>query len=72
MESDSSDAANLDADDIAWPATDSGRWVAVVFFEEGASDAARNLLGLFDITPLVTNGGAVNTPVDAAGLFGLT
>lgn len=72
IEDDALDVVNLDADNIAYGATESGRWVAVVFYEEGASDAARNLLGLFDITPLVTNGGPVDVNVATNGLFGLS
>lgn len=72
IEDDALDVVNLDATDLAYTNTESGRWVAVVFYEEGASDAARNLLGLFDITPLVTNGGPVDIAVATNGLFGLS
>ena len=73
VENDTTDAANLDGDDIVYAATESGRWVAVVLYVEGASDAARPLLGLHTLaSALVTNGGTVTLNVDTAGFYGLT
>lgn len=73
VEDDALDVVNLDHDDLAYTATESGRWVAVVYYVEGASDAARDLIGLFTLpSALVTNGGPVNITVPSNGLFGLS
>lgn len=73
LENDTTDAANLDGDDIVYAATESGRWVAVVLYVEGASDAARALIGLHTLSSaLVTNGGPVTLNVDAAGFYGIS
>lgn len=72
IEDDAGDVANLDAADIPYGATESGRWVAGVVYEEGANDAARNLISLHTFpAALVTNGSTVNVTVNVAGLFGL-
>lgn len=78
VEDDTGDQANLDAADISYAATESGRWVAIVLYREGASDAARDLIALLDIedsggnpSPLVTNGGTVDLVVNTAGLLGI-
>ena len=73
IEDDAADVANLDAADIAYAETNSGRWVAAVIYEEGASDAARNLISLHTLSsPLPTNGGGVDLTVPTNGLIGLT
>lgn len=73
IEADATDEAQLDFTDISYAETESGRWVAVVLYEEGASDAARALIGLHDLSsPLTTNGGPVDLQVPTNGAYGLT
>lgn len=71
VEDDTNDTANLKiGGPISYAATESGTWRAVVFYKEGASDAARELISLHTLTPLVTNGGPVDLTEDTLGIIG--
>jgi len=69
-EDDTADVANFHATIPTYGETESGTWRAVVFYEEGASDAARALISLHTITPLVTNGGGVTLTEPTDGPIG--
>lgn len=73
IEDDTNNTANLDANDLSYTSTNSGRWVAVVLYAEGGgTDATRDLISLNDLaSPLTTNGGNVTLTVDTLGLIGL-
>ena len=64
-EVDASDWALIDCDDVAFGALTAGETIVGWFvFKEGASDAAREVLMIGDLTSTPTNGGTVtvNTP----------
>ena len=73
IEDDTNNTANLDAADLSYSSTNSGRWVAVVLYlEGGGTDASRDLISLNDLaSALTTNGGNVTLTVDTLGFIGL-
>lgn len=56
-----SDFASIDMDAVAFAAIAAGETIVGAFiYKEGASDAAREVLGIFDVTPNIpTNGSTV-------------
>jgi hypothetical protein len=64
------DRIELDAaDPSAWTGLNAGTVAWVVVFEQGASDAASQLIGVLDPADLVTNGGDVTLSFNAEGIF---
>ena len=71
-ESDASDWALWDCDDVAFGALDAGGTIVGWFvYREGASDAAREVLAIGSLTSTPTNGSTF-TVTTASGLFQIT
>jgi len=71
-EVDASDWALIDCDDVAFGALGTGGTIVGYFiFKEGASDAAREVLEVVDLTSTPTNGGTV-TVTTANGIARIT
>lgn len=61
-EDDTNDWALIDSDDVAFGALGAGETIVGAFvFIEGASDAARIVLSIYDLTSTPTNGGTFTT-----------
>lgn len=73
LENDTTDTADLDAADLSWASIATGDTLrAVVFYVEGANDAARDLVSLNTLSsPVPTNGGGISLTVAANGLIGV-
>lgn len=71
-EDDTNDWSLLDCADVAFGALGTGGTIVGAFvYVEGASDAARDLLAIFDLTSTPTNGGTV-TVTTASGITRVT
>lgn len=73
LENDTTDTADLDCADLAYTSVATGEtWRAVVFYVEGASDAARDLVSLNTLSsPIPTNGGNISLTVPTNGAIGI-
>ncbi len=63
-EDDTNDRSNIDADNVSFGALGAGETIVGAFiFKEGASDAAREVVAIYDLTSTPTNGGTVTVNV---------
>jgi hypothetical protein len=69
-EDDTNDVAKFDADDVAFAGLTAGQTVgAAIVYRHNASDNAAELLGYFDLTNTLTNGGTINVVWAATGVW---
>ena len=63
-EDDANDRSNIDSDNVAFGALTAGETIVGAFiFKEGASDAAREVVAIYDLTSTPTNGGTITVNV---------
>jgi hypothetical protein len=65
---DTNNRAGLDGDDVLWAELDAGIVLAFAIYEDGANDAARNLIAVIDTAtptlPRASNGGDFTLQID--------
>lgn len=72
-ENDTTDLANIDADDVVWAAIDGATAQAAVVFVQVTNDADSPLIAYFDTGfPFTANGGQLTWQFNAAGVFTLS